>query len=44
MTLVSGAPELDKQQIMGIKRESSGTPEHMDLFCRFWNHSSTQTI
>jgi len=44
VTLVSGAPEIDKQQIIGIKVGSSGTHENTDLICRFWNPNSTQPI
>ena len=44
VTLVSGAPEIDKQQMIGIKLESSGTPDHMDVVCRFRNHNSTRVI
>ena len=31
VTLVPGAPETDKQQGIGIKLGSSGTPENTDL-------------
>jgi len=43
MTLVSGAPEIDKQQIIGITLGSSGAPENTDLVCRFRNHNSART-
>jgi hypothetical protein len=31
VTLVSGVPEIDKQQGIGIKLESSGAAENTDL-------------
>jgi len=33
-TLVSGAPEIYKQHIIGIKLGSSGAPDHTDVICR----------
>ena len=44
VTLVSGVPEIDKQQGIGIKLGSSGAPENTDLVWRFQNHNSTDTI
>jgi len=44
VTLVSGAPEIDKQQGIGIKLGSSGAPENTDLVWRFWSHNSTDNI
>jgi len=44
VTLVSGAPEIDMQQITRIKLASSGTPENTDLVCRFQNYNSSRTI
>jgi hypothetical protein len=44
VTLVSGAPEADKQEGIGIKLGSSGTPENTHLFCRFRNYNSTDNI
>jgi len=44
VTLVSGAPGIDKQQGIGIKLGSSGTPEDTDLIWRFPNHNSTDNI
>jgi len=43
-TLVYSAPEIDKQQMIGIKVGSSGIPENMDLVGRFRNHNFTLTI
>jgi len=44
VTLVSGAPEIDKQQIIGIKLGGSGVPENSNLVGRFRYHNSTWTI
>jgi hypothetical protein len=44
MTLVSGAPEIDTQQGIGITLGSSGTHENTELVCRFRNHNSTYNI
>jgi hypothetical protein len=34
VTLISGAPEMDKQQRIGINLGGSGTPENTELVCR----------
>ena len=44
VTLVSGAPEIDKQLIIEIKLGGSGAPENTNLVCRSRCHNSTQTI
>jgi hypothetical protein len=44
VTLVSGAPEIVKQQGIGIKLQSSGAPQNTDFFYRFRNHNSTENI
>jgi len=44
MTIVLGAPEIDKHQIISIKLEGSGAPENSDLIRRFWYHNSTSTV
>jgi hypothetical protein len=41
LPLVSGAPEIGKQQTIGIRHGSSGAPENTDLVCRFRNANST---
>jgi len=43
VTPVSGAPEIEKQQWIGIKLGSSGRLEITDLVCIFRNHNSTDT-
>jgi hypothetical protein len=37
-------PEIDKQQGIGIKLESSGAAENTDLVWRFRNHNSMDNI
>jgi len=44
VTLVSGAPEIDKQQIIGIKLGGSGAPENTNLIRSLLYHNSTQAI
>jgi hypothetical protein len=44
MTLLSSAPEIDKQQIIGFKLESSSEANCTGLGRRFRNHNSTLTI
>jgi len=44
VTLVSGAPEIDNQQRIGIKLGRSGAPEKTDLVFRFRNLNSKDNI
>jgi hypothetical protein len=43
-TVMSGAPQIDMQEIIGITLGVSGAPENTDLVHRYYYQNSTLTI